>query len=206
MGNLDEKMSSMAAQVLKRPLTDDERLEMYRICDALGMRDVQSFLHLLLVFKLHEDTMNKKFAAMAALEEKIQNTLEDSVGRVLDEGAERLGEGMKKAVAEGADETLLSLGEYHTLRGQTALVCFICVLSSLAYWLGTKNILRSAPSGGVIETILFLPAGWSIFFCGATYSFLWAGDYWKQIKKTALFKTLFGLQVFLLLILALSLL
>jgi hypothetical protein len=30
MTNLDEKMSALAEQILKRPLSDDEQLEIYR--------------------------------------------------------------------------------------------------------------------------------------------------------------------------------
>jgi hypothetical protein len=102
MTNLDEKMSVLAEQVLKRSLSDEEQLEIYRISDAVGMRDVQSFLHLLLVFKLHEDSMRKefdelmsfenrlaeKFTEITALESKINNTLESSIAKILGEGAQ----------------------------------------------------------------------------------------------------------------------
>ena len=206
MAGLDEKTTLAAEQILKRPLNDDERFEIYRIADVLGMKDVQSFLHLLLVFKLHENTMNEKFAEMAALEKKIQDTLESSVERILGEGAARIGTDMGEAVAEGARNSLTSFAEYHTLRGQTILVCFICLTSTLAYWLGAGNFLNSAPSGSMLEALLLLPAGWCIFFCGATYTFLWVGDHWGRIKKTKLYKIFLGLQAFSLLILALSLL
>jgi len=205
MPNIDEKISLAAEQVLKRPLSDEERFEIYKIADVLGMKDVQSFLHLLLVFKLHEDTMRGKFDELAALEKKINETLEKSIERVLGDGAARIGGDMGKAVAAGAEETLTALGEYHSLRGQTLLVCFICVISSLAYWLGTENALRTVSDGGALEALLFLPGGWCVFFCGATYTFLWVGDHWGRIKKTALYKTLLGLQIFLLAILALTL-
>jgi len=41
MANLDEKVSLAAEQILKRPLNDDERYEIYRLADVLGMKDVQ---------------------------------------------------------------------------------------------------------------------------------------------------------------------
>ena len=206
MASLDEKTSLAAEQILKRPLSDEERFEIYRIADVLGMKDVQSFLHLLLVFKLHENIMNEKFSEMATLEKKIQDTLENSVERILGEGAARIGADMGKAIADGARDTLTSFGEYHTLRGRTILICFICLTSSLAYWLGANNFLSVVPSGGALEALLFLPAGWSVFFCGVTYTFLWAGDHWGRIKKTTLYRTFLGLQIFFLLILALNLL
>jgi len=206
MPNLDEKISLAAELILKRPLNDEERFEIYRIADVLGMKDVQSFLHLLLVFKLHENTMNEKFAEMAVLEKRILGTLESSIERILGEGAARIGANMGETITNGARETLTSLGEYHTLRGQTILVCFICLTSSLAYWLGANNFLSTVSPGGALEAFLFLPAGWSVFFCGATYTFLWAGDHWGRIKKTKLYRTFLGLQIFFLLLLALNLL
>ena len=206
MAGLDEKTLLAAEQILKRPLNDDERFEIYRIADVLSMKDVQSFLHLLLVFKLHENTMKENFAKMTALENKIQDTLESSVERILGEGAARIGADMGEAIAKGAREALTSFGEYHTVRGRTILICFLCLTSALAYWLGAGNFLNSVPSGGALEALLFLPAGWSVFFCGATYTLLWAGDNWGRIKKTKLYRTFLGLQIFSLLILALNLL
>jgi hypothetical protein len=220
MTNLDEKMSALGEQVLKRPLSDEEQLEIYRISDAVGMRDVQSFLHLLLVFKLHEDSMKKqfnelvsfesrlgvKFSEITALEDKINSTLERSIEKVLSEGAQKLGQDMGDTIATRAEGALNAVSEYHSLRGQTLIVCFTCMVSALAYWLGTGNVLQSIPSGGMFEAFMFLPAGWCIFFCGAVYTFLWTGDHWKRIKKTVLYKIFLGLQVFVLSVLALILL
>jgi hypothetical protein len=66
--------------------------------------------------------------------------------------------------------------------------------------------LNIVPGGSTLEVLLFLPAGWSVFFCGATYTFLWAGDHWNRVKKTTLYKILLGTQVFFLMILFLALL
>ena len=118
MANLSEKTLLAAEEILKRPLNDDEQYEIYRIADILGMRDVQSFLYLLLVFKLHENTMKDKFTEIAALEKRIQDTLESSVDRLLSDGARRIGEGMGDEIAAGARSLLSSTAEYHSLRGQ----------------------------------------------------------------------------------------
>jgi hypothetical protein len=220
MAKLDEKMSSMAEQVLRRGLTEDEKDEIYRISDAMGMGNVQSFLYLLMVFKLHEDVMreqferfaaleermNGKFAEMGVLAERIDGTLKTSIEKILGDSAARIASGMGEEIASGAEETLASFGEYRSLRGQTVLVCFLCVISALAYWLGTSNALRVVPPGSAAEALLLLPAGWCVFFCGTTYTFFWAGDHWGRIKKTRLYKILLGTQAFFLLTLALSLL
>ena len=216
MPSLDTKMATIAEQVLKRPLTEEEQLEIYKISDVMGMTNVQSFLYQLLVFKLHEDTMktrfgelarfenrlNEKFEAMEALESKIHETLENSVERILGEGACRIGADMGDTIADRAEHALTAVAEYHSLRGQTIIICFICIVSSLAYWLGSGNVLMLVPAGGPLETLLFLPAGWCVFLCGLTYTFFWIGDHWKRIKRTMLYKTFLGLQVFFLAVLA----
>jgi hypothetical protein len=220
MTKLDGKITALAEEILKRPLSGEEELEIYRISDAVGMRDVQSFLYLLLVFKLHEDTMkrqfeqivslesrlNDKFDEMGALSARIDETLTGSIERVLGEGTARIGAGMGDEIAEKAEGVLTSFGEYHLVRGRTILAGFLSLTFALAYRLGKLDVLRAAPRGSTLEAFLLLPAGWSVFFCGATYTFLWAGDNWKTIKKNPLYKTLFGVQIFFLSLLALGLL
>ena len=216
MSSLDTKMTAIAEQVLKRPLTEEEQLDIYKISDAMGMNDVQSFLHQLLVFKLHEDTLKKqveriesferrmdgKFAEMTELENRINDTLENSIERILGEGAERIGADMGDVIAGRAAESLTAVGEYHSLRGKVFVVGFLSIVLALAYWFGSVNALGFASSGGPLEALLFLPAGWCVFFCGVTYTFFWVGDHWKRIKRTILYKTFLGLQLFFLVLLA----
>jgi hypothetical protein len=153
-----------------------------------------------------EGRLDEKFAEMGALSERIDGTLKSSVEKILGDGAARIGAGMGDEIAAGAREILTPFGEYHALRGQTILVCFICVISAIAYRFGEARVLNAAPHGGAFEAFLFLPAGWSVFFCGTTYSFLWAGDHWGRIKKKTLYKIILGVQLFLLSMLAMALL
>ncbi|MDR2523005.1 MAG: hypothetical protein LBC93_04820 [Synergistaceae bacterium] len=238
--SLSAKISELANVLLRRRLTSEEQYEIYQIADVLGMRDVHSFLYLLLIFKLHEDVMDKKFKGfdkvfndMArqfslhenAMEEKfrelseieerinetLNKTLERAVNKVLEEGTQRIGADMGDAIIVRAEELLTSVAKYHSLRAQTVLVCFICIVSVLAYSLGSGDILQYIPSGvggvgGILEAFLFLPGGWSVFFCGVTYTFLWVSDHQKHIKKTLFHKILLVLQVVGLLVLALRLL
>jgi hypothetical protein len=220
MTKLDRKITTLAEEILKRPLSVEEELEIYRISDAVGMRDVQSFLYLLLVFKLHEDTMkqqfeqivslesrlNARFEEMNVLSKRIDETLAGSIERILGDGAVRIGADMGDEIAERAQGFLVSFGEYHALRGRATLAGFLCVTFALAYRLGELNVLSAAPRGSALEAFLFLPAGWSVVFCAATCTFLWAGDHWNTIKKSTLYKTLFGAQIFFLSLLALALL
>jgi hypothetical protein len=198
MPNLDEKMSVLAETVLKRPLNEEEQLEIYKISDAMGMTNVQSFLYLLLVFKLHEDTMKKKFDEMAALSEKMDETLKSSIEKILGDGAQKIGHDMGDYIAEGAKDALGASEEYHFLRGQVRVVCLISVLTALAYWLGSAHALSVDNDTEPLEILLMLPSGWVTFICGSLYTWMWAFDHWKQVKKSAYYKgilTLLGVML-----------
>jgi hypothetical protein len=160
MPSLDEKISAIAEQVLKRQLSDEEKLDIYKVSDAMGMSNVQSFLHQLLVFKLHEDAMKKQFAQLPSLEvrlngkfdemeslsAKIDETLKSSAERILSEGARNIGREMGSHIAASAKDVLGSTSEFHYLRGQVMTVCLISMIAALAYWLGTANVI-SIPGG-----------------------------------------------------------
>jgi hypothetical protein len=120
MPRLDGKISAIAEQILKRPLSDEEELEIFRISDAVGMKDVQSFLHLLLVFKLHEETMKGRFDEIAALEKKIHETLEGSIWKILRDSTERIGAEVGKDIASNASGILASFKEFYVIRGYIA--------------------------------------------------------------------------------------
>jgi hypothetical protein len=198
MSTIDEKLSLAGELILKRPFSEEERLEIYRIADVLGMKDIQSFLHLLLVFKLHEQTMKDEFKEIASLEKKINDTLESSIGRVLGEGAKRIGADMGVQIAANAKEVLESYGGYRSARGQVLLACVTCLVAAISYWLGVAGVMGTTPQS-VLEAILFLPAGWCVFYSGAVYVFLWVGDHWDWIKGTVLYKIFLGVQLLLLL-------
>ena len=199
MVSLDEKSTAAAELILKRPLDDDERFEIYRIADVLGMRDVQSFLHLLLVFKLHENTMSEKFAEMETLAGRIDDTLKTSIEKILGDGAVKIGQDMGACLAERAKEALGARDDYQFLRGQLCTVCSIGVLTAAAYWLGTVNALGGGNGilpMGPLGILFMLPAGWWIFCSWSLCTFMWAYDHWKLVKKSSFYKSLFVLQCF----------
>jgi hypothetical protein len=217
MTDFDEALSGAASAILKRELTVEERRDFRELAGTIGMGSVEDYLYMLMVFKRSEDRitgkiasfengLSEKFGAISALEKKINETLESAIERVLGGGAARIGADMGEYIAKGAEQTLTSLGEYRSVRGQIMLACFICAASALAYRLGEAGFLESISPGGGLRGLLFLPAGWCVLFCGAAHTFFWAGDHWGGIKRTALYKAFLGARVFLLLALAMTLL
>ena len=206
MANFDEKISLAAEQILKRPLNDEERFEIYRIADVLGMKNVHDFLHMLLVFKLHENIMNEKFNKLAALETRILDTLESSVERILGEGAERIGADMGKAIALRSSEVMSSVQEYHGIRGYIVAASVTGILATLAYWFGLSGVYGMFETDTLFRGVLILPAGWWMFFSFAAYTYFWCFDNWNRVKESTLYKCLLGLLVVVMLLLLLSML
>jgi hypothetical protein len=217
MTDFDEALNGAASAILKRELSSEERHEFLELAGVIGMGSVEDYLYMLMVFKRNEDRITCKIASFEAalseklneistLEKKINGTLEAAIERILGDGAARIGADMGEKIAAGAERTLTTLGEYRSIRGQTMLACFVCVASAIAYRLGAAGFLESVSDGGVLRELLFLPAGWCVFFCGAAHTFFWVGDHWGRIKKTVLYKAFLGVQVFLLSALAMTLL
>lgn len=220
MPRLDGKISAIAEQILKRTLTDKEELEIFRISDAVGMKDVQSFLYLLLVFKLHEDVtreqfgklesletrLNEKFGEMGVLSAKIDKTLEASIERILGDGARAIGRDMGNYIAEHARESLGARDDYQFLRGQVLSVGVTGLIAAFAYQFGLANALGSVDGAGPIGALLTLPVGWWAFFCCALHNFMWVYDHWKLVKESTFHKAVFAAQCLILTILIISLL
>jgi hypothetical protein len=220
MAGLDEKISAMAEQMMKRPLSDEEQLEIFRISEAAGMRDVQSFLYLLLVFKLNEDTMrtqfeklvsfegrlNEKFDEIGALSAQINGTLSSSIERILGEGAKRIGGAMGDEIASRSKEAMSSVNEFHTIRGYIVAASVTGISSTLAYWFGLSGVLRMDEINGPFRGVLALPVGWWMFFCCAAYTYFWCFDNWKKVKRFAFYKWLLALQGVIMAILLISML
>jgi hypothetical protein len=194
MPRLDGKISSIAEQILKRPLSDEEELEIFRISNAVGMKDVQSFLHLLLVFKLHEDTMKGKFDEIAVLEKNIRETLESSIRKILFDGTERIGAEVGRDIAANASGILSSFKEFHVIRGYIATASVTGIVATLAYWFGVSGAFKTDGIEGPLGNVLLLPAGWWMLFSFAAYGYFWFFDHWKQVKKSVFYKSLLILQ------------
>jgi hypothetical protein len=188
MATLDEKTALAAEQILKRPLNDEERFEIYRIADVLGMKDIQSFLHLLLVFKLHENTMNERFAEIASLEKRIQDTLESSIESILGEGAARIGADMGEAIAERSMEIMSSVDEFYSIKGYIVATSITGIVATVAYWFGVSGTIRMDEISGPFRGVLLLPSGWWMLFSVASYTYFWFFSNWSRVKSSMFHK------------------
>jgi hypothetical protein len=205
MADFNEALETASNTILKRNLSDDERVEFLELGAALGIETVKDYLYMLMIFKRNEDRLNTRFDEMGVLEKKIHDTLESSIERVLSDGAREIGQNMGAHIAMGAKDVLGAHEEFHFFRGQTWIVCLITLLTTLAYWFGTLNLLR-VDDLNPLKTILMLPAGGVALFCGSSYTLFWVMDRWGLVKEYISYKVLLALQGLVLLALLVQLL
>jgi hypothetical protein len=207
MADFDGALAAAASAILKRELSDEEKREFRDIAGIIGMGSVEDYLYMLMVFKRNEDRITREIASfgaalseklgeISALEKKINGTLEVTIGRVLGEGAARIGADMGEKIAEGAGQTLASFGEYHFLRGQVWITFLMSVIASLSYWLGSANVIRGGGMGP-LEILLLLPSGWLAVICCSMYAYMWSWDHWKLVKNSIRHKLIFASQILL---------
>ncbi len=206
MPNIDATLSQLSEKVLKRPLDVDERLEIYEIADLLGMNNVQSFLYLLLVFKLHKETMRENLDGLEALSEKLDQALSATIGAAIRDIAADVAENMGKEISVEARKAFDGMQESLALRGHIVTVCFAGLLATLAYWLGATGGLKIPGNAGLLDVLLVLPAGWCFLFCALCYCIFWCADHWRLVKRSASYKAVLTLQILLILGLALYML
>jgi hypothetical protein len=217
MAGFENSLRAASAAILKRELTEGERIEFLELAGAIGMSSVEDYLYMLMVFKRNEDRVNgaiagfkdkmeTRFDEMGALEKKIHDTLESSISRVLSDGAREIGRDMAGHIAEEAKGVLAASEEFHFLRGQTWMVCLITLMMTLSYWLGTMNVLRVEEDFTFLKALLMLPAGGVAFVCAFFYTVMWAFDHWRCVKKYISYKVVLALQGLVLLALLVHLL
>jgi hypothetical protein len=217
MARFENSLRTVSLAVLKRELTESERVEFLELAGAIGMSNVEDYLYMLMVFKKNEDKVNDalatfrnemgaKFEEMGALAGKIDGTLENSITRVLGEGARQIGRDMGYHIAESAKGVLGASEEFHFLRGQTMVAGLVILLATVAYWLGAEYGLGDINKPDFFSILLYLPAGNVILVCGSLCTVMWCLDHWKLLKRDVFQKARLVLQILVLLALLLCLL
>jgi hypothetical protein len=209
------KMASLA--ILKRELTEKERVEFLELAGAIGMSNVEDYLYMLMVFKRNEDNvkhtltvfreeMKARFDEMATLEQTIRSTLESSISRVLGDGAREIGRDMGSEIAAAAKDSLREYEQFHYLRGQFAIMGFVVAIALTAYWLGSQFRFDQIGNESFFSYLLNLRAGLVLFLCAFGYAYFWSVDHWKLIKRDLFYKIRFVLQILLVVVLVVTLL
>jgi hypothetical protein len=175
-------------------------------------RGDSDYLHMLMVFKRSEDRVSGMLGSfreeMAAelgevrdLEKKIDDKLEDTISRVLGDGAREIGRDMGDQIAESARNALKGHEEFHFVRGQVAIVGLLLLFSVAAYRLGATYGFGSEGGGDFLDILLRFPAGNVVFVCGFAYTAFWCFDHWKLVREDIFCKVRFVLQILVLLML-----
>jgi hypothetical protein len=206
MAGFENSLKTASLAVLKRDLTESERVEFLELAAAMGMSNVEDYLYMLMVFKRNEDRVNgaiagfrdemkARFDEIGALSDKIDNTLESAVSRVLGDGAREISRDMGAQIAESAKGVLSSTEEFHFMRGQIFVAGVVMTLSVVAYLLGAVYGFGNEGNPDFLGVLLRLPAGSVVLYCGFVYTVLWCLDHWKLLKRDFFRKILFGLQI-----------
>ena len=86
MANFENTLREASLAILRRELTENERVEFLELAGAIGMSSVEDYLYMLMIFKRNEDRisaqmvtfkkeMKDRFDDMGVLEKKIDATL-----------------------------------------------------------------------------------------------------------------------------------
>ena len=217
MSNFENTLRPVSLAILKRELTDDEKMEFLELAASIGMNDVENYLYMLMVFKRNEDRitaqmvsfqkeMKDRFDEMGVLEKKIDDTLEKSIKNMLGKGAEEIVYAMGRNIVDSAKEVLKENKEFHFLRGQTMSVCIVSLMACVAYWLGSIDAFSFEGDRTFFNYFLWFPVGNLAFICGLIYTGMWYFDHERQISKQLTYKIKFTLQIIILLVLLLRML
>jgi hypothetical protein len=159
----ENSLKTASLAVLKRDLTESERVEFLELAAAIGMSNVEDYLYMLMVFKRNEDNVrhtlagfsdkiDARFDEMGALERNIRDTLESSISRVLGDWAREIGRDMGSEIAAAAKDSLREYEQFHYLRGQFAIMGFVVAIATVAYWLGSQFGFDQIDNEGFLAT------------------------------------------------------
>lgn len=206
MAGFENTLSMVSQAVLNRDLTENEKIEFLRLGSALGMSNVQDFLYMLMIFKRNEDKVtealvsfqnqiSERFDEMSVLENKLDAKLENSIERILGEGAREIGRDIGERIGYEARKTLTTHDKYHFTRGQIMIVGFMAILAVIAYGFGVAFGDLDNAIHDPVRILLSIPSGYPILLCAMAYSLIWSLDCWWQIESKWAYKLRFVLQI-----------
>ena len=171
MTNFEDRLQEVSRAILRRELTESERIEFLELVGAIGMSNVDDYLYILMIFKRNEDRisaqmfsfrkeMKTRFDQMGVLEGKIDATLGKTLKDMLDK--------MAVVFVEKADDLAAQKSKVETWRTgafmMSAIVMFGAVILNAGYVMGSGTYpfwLRPINSFQLIVSwLLNVPSGW----------------------------------------------
>jgi hypothetical protein len=198
MASFENNLQAASQAILKRELTESERIEFLELAGAIGMNSVEDYLYMLMIFKRNEDRitgqmvsfrkeMKARFDEMGFLEKKIDATLGKTLEDMLGKGAEKIGYAMGRDIAHSAKQVLKKNGEFHFLRGQVLTICVAAIIGTIGYWLGGIDAFTIGEGRSFLGVFFWFPAGGFALICGIVYAFAWYLDHEGWITQYPLF-------------------
>jgi hypothetical protein len=171
MTNFEDTLQAASRAILRRELTDAERVEFLELAGAIGMSSVEDYLYMLMVFKRNEDRvssqmlsfkkeMKARFDAMGILENKIDARLGKTLEEMLDK--------MAGVFVEKADELASQKNKVETWRTwafmMSALVMFSAMILNAGYLMGSGAypfwLYTRSKSLSILSWFFNVPSGW----------------------------------------------
>jgi hypothetical protein len=217
MANFENTLQAASQAILRRELTESERIEFLELAGAIGMGSVEDYLYMLMIFKRNEDRisaqmasfrkeMKARFDELGVLEKKIDATLGKTLEDMLGKGAEKIGYAMGRDIVDSAKEVLNKNGDFHFLRGQVLTVCITSLMAALAYWLGSMGTFDFSEGRSFFWRFFWFPAGGLMIICSFAYVYFWYFDHEGWIGQYPTYMIKFTLQILILLALLLHVL
>ena len=212
MADFENTLQTASRAILRRELTDGERIEFLELAGAIGMSSVEDYLYMLMIFKRNEDRisaqmasfrkeMKARFDEMGVLEKKIDATLGKTLEDMLGKGAEKIGYAMGRDITNSAKEVLKGHGEFCYIRGLVMAICVTTFMATLGYWLGSIGAFDFSDGKSLFTFFLWFPAGGLATVCWFIYTFLWYLDHSGRISRYTANRINFILQMLILLVL-----
>ena len=175
MTDFDKALQSASQAILRRELTEIERVELLDLGAAIGMSTVKDYLYMLMIFKRYEDRisaqmlsfeneMNSKFDEMGVLENKIDATLVKTLDDMLNI--------MAGVFVEKADDLSAERVKVETWRSWgfviSGLVIFGAINLNAGYVMGSGFYPFWLQQGNrfhmLLSWFLNVPSGWILLF------------------------------------------
>ena len=181
------------AKVLGRQPSEDERGRLYRIRDALGLRDNDAFWYIVLVLE-HYDSLYRDYPSQ--IRDEARRTIEEA-RRTFAAAAEVEAAKAQTALAQQVAETSVAIARklaerpvgVHRITGMfAAAVAFgaLCMTAGFKVAGGDRPLAWSHNGNASIATlVLGAPAGWMVFALALPVAFHGARVGWAMARDVA---------------------